>query len=167
VAFVTPDSWMSANSQLLNKFKQHSLNWVDTNVGKYFNVGSSFTAWSLQKNNNATVCHIDGIPVNINSLNYLPRDFHNSYPIHDKVVNSAFPKIAVQGDTTCHSDYKHKKLSDVCDSVYQYKTHHTNAQTKFSRLKSKDFDKKKIVWSLSGYFKPFYDPGTIGTTEVL
>ena len=166
VAFVTPDSWMSANSQLLNKFKQHSLNWVDTNVGKYFNVGSSFTAWSLQKNNNATVCHIDGIPVNINSLNYLPRDFHNSYPIHDKVVNSAFPKIAVQGDTTCHSDYKHKKLSDVCDSVYQYKTHHTNAQTKFSRLKSKDFDKKKIVWSLSGYFKPFYDPGTIGTTEV-
>ena len=54
----------------------------------------------------------------------------------------------------------------MCDSVYQYKTHHTNAQTKFSRLKSKDFDKKKIVWSLSGYFKPFYDPGTIGTTEV-
>lgn len=164
--FVTPDSWMSANSQLLTKFKQYSLKWVNTNVGKYFNVGSSFTAWALQKNDKGTICEIDNIPVSINTLNYLPRDFHNSYPIHNKVINSKFDKLKVQGDTTCHSDHKHKKLSDSQDSVYKYKTHHTNAQTKFSKLKSKDFDKKKVLWSLSGYFKPFYDPGTIGSTEV-
>jgi len=166
VSFVTPDSWMSANSQLLIKFKEQSLSWVNTNVGKYFNVGSSFTAWSLQKNNKGTTCEIDGLPVQIDKLNYLPRDFHNSYPIHNKVINSNFSKLKVCGDTTCHSDHKHKKLSDNKDAVYKYKTHHTNAQTKFSKLKSKDFDKKKVLWSLSGYFKPFYDPGTIGTTEI-
>jgi hypothetical protein len=166
LAFVTPDSWMSANSQILTKFKEHSLIWCNTDVSKHFSVGSSFTAWVLEKNKNTNQCVIDGIPVNFSKLNYLPRDFHNTYTIHDKVINSAFPKIGAQCDTTCHSDHKHKKLSDTKDSVYKYKTFHTNAQTRFSKLKSKDFDKNKIVWSLSGYFKPFYDNGNIGTTEV-
>jgi len=164
--FVTPDSWMSANSQILTKFKEHSLIWCNTDVSKHFSVGSSFTAWMLEKNKNTNQCYIDGIPVNFSKLNYLPRDFHNTYTIHDKVINSAFPKIGALCDTTCHSDHKHKKLSDTKDSVYKYKTFHTNAQTRFSKLKSKDFDKNKIVWSLSGYFKPFYDNGNIGTTEV-
>ena len=166
LAFVTPDSWMSANSQLLRKFKEHSLLWCTTTVGKYFTVGSSFTAWVLQNNQSTTTCQIDNIAVDITKLNYLPRNFHHSYPIHDKVINSNFKKLDVKCDTTCHSDYKHQKLSDTKDSVFKYKTHHTNAQTKFSKLKSKDFNNNKVLWSLSGYFKPFYDNGSIGTTEV-
>jgi hypothetical protein len=57
-------------------------------------------------------------------------------------------------------------LSDTSDAVFKYKTWHTNAQIRFSKIKSKDFDKNKIIWTLSGYFKPFYDNGTFGTTEV-
>jgi Eco57I restriction-modification methylase len=166
VAFVTPDSWMSPNSQVLKTFKDNSLTWVSTDVSKYFTVGSSFTAWVLQKNQSTKTVTIDGLTVNLNTLNYLPRDFSKTYPIHDKVVNSNNPKLEVLCDTTCHSDHKHGKLSDTKDAVFKYKTWHTNAQTRFSKIKSKDFNNNKIVWTLSGYFKPFYDDGKIGTTEV-
>jgi len=166
VAFVTPDSWMSPNSQVLKTFKDNSLTWVSTDVSKYFTVGSSFTAWILQKNQSTKTVTIDGLTVNLNTLNYLPRDFANTYPVHNKVVNSAGTRLAVLCDTTCHSDHKHGKLSDTKDAVFKYKTWHTNAQTRFSKIKSKDFNNKKIVWTLSGYFKPFYDDGNIGTTEV-
>jgi site-specific DNA-methyltransferase (adenine-specific) len=166
VAFVTPDSWMSPNSQVLKTFKENSLTWVSTNVSRYFSVGSSFTAWILQKNQNTKTVSIDGLTVNLNTLNYLPRDFSKTYPIHDKVINSNHTKLAALCDTTCHSDHKHGKLSDTQDAVFKYKTWHTNAQTRFSKVKSKDFDKHKIIWTLSGYFKPFYDDGNFGTTEV-
>ena len=166
VAFVTPDSWMSPNSQVLKTFKDNSLIWVSTDVSKYFTVGSSFTAWILQKNQNTKTVTIDGLTVNLNTLNYLPRDFSKTYPIHDKVINSTTPKLEVLCDSTCHSDHKQGKLSDIADAVFKYKTWHTNAQTRFSKIKSKDFNKHKIVWTLSGYFKPFYDDGNIGTTEV-
>lgn len=166
VAFVTPDSWMSPNSQVLKTFKNNSLTWVSTDVSKYFTVGSSFTAWILQKNQHTKTVTIDGLTVNLNTLNYLPREFSKTYPIHDKVVNSNNPKLDVLCDTTCHSDHKHGKLSDTKDTVFKYKTWHTNAQTRFSKIKSKDFNNNKIVWTLSGYFKPFYDDGNIGTTEV-
>lgn len=166
IAFVTPDSWMSPNSQVLKTFKDNSLIWVSTDVSKYFTVGSSFTAWILQKNQNTKTVTIDGLTVNLNTLNYLPRDFSKTYPIHDKVINSATPKLEVLCDSTCHSDHKQGKLSDIADAVFKHKTWHTNAQTRFSKIKSKDFDKHKIVWTLSGYFKPFYDDGNIGTTEV-
>lgn len=166
VAFVTPDSWMSPNSQILKTFKDNSLIWVSTNVSKYFNVGSSFTAWILQKNQNTKTVTIDGLSVDLNTLNYLPRDFSKTYPIHNKVINSNHSKLKVLCDTSCHSDHKHGKLSDTQDAVFKYKTWHTNAQTRFSKIKSKHFDDHKIIWTLSGYFKPFYDDGNIGTTEV-
>lgn len=166
VGFVTPDSWMSPNSKVLALFKENSLLWVSTNVSHYFSVGSSFTAWVLQKNNNTPTVEIDGLTVNLSDLNYLPRDFAKTFPIHNKVINSKGPRIDTLCDTSCHSDRKHGKLSDSKDSRFKYKTYHTNAQIKFSKVKSKDFDKHKVIWTLSGYFKPFYDDGNIGTTEV-
>ncbi len=166
IALVTPDSWMSPNSQVLKRFKEYSMLWVDTDVSQHFAVGSSFTAWVIQKNKNTPTVTIDGLAVEIANLAYLPRNFAKSYPIHNKVINSSSTKLPILSDSTCHSDHKHGKLSDTKDSTFKHKTYHTNAQIKYSKLKSKDFDKNKIVWTLSGYFKPFYDNGKIGTTEI-
>ena len=166
IAFVTPDSWMSPNSQLLKMFKDNSLIWVDTEVGKYFTVGSSFTAWCVQKNKNTQTAVIDGLTVDITKLQYLPRNFAKTFPIHDKVINSAHSKLDILCDTSCHSDYKHKNFSDTKDTTYKYTTFHTNAQTKFCKKQSKDFLKSKIVWTTSGYFKPFFSAGNLGTSEV-
>jgi adenine-specific DNA-methyltransferase len=166
VGFVTPDSWMSPNSQVLKTFKDNSLIWVDTEVGKYFTVGSSFTAWVMQKNKNTQSVSIDGLAVAINKLQYLPRNFAKTYPIHDKVINSTDPKLGILCDTSCHSDHKHKNFSDTKDAIYKYTTFHTNAQTKFCKKQSKDFSKSKIIWTTSGYFKPFFSVGDLGTSEV-
>jgi site-specific DNA-methyltransferase (adenine-specific) len=166
IAFVTPDSWMSPSSQVLKMFKDNSLIWVDTTVGKYFTVGSSFTAWIMQKNKNTQTALIDSLAVDINNLQYLPRDFASTFPIHNKVINSKGSKLEILFDTTCHSDYKHKKLSDSKDEEYKYETFHTNAQSKFSKIKSKHYSSSKIVWTTSGYFKPFFSKGNLCTTEV-
>lgn len=166
IAFVTPDSWMSPNSQVLPLFKDNSLIWVDTTVDKYFTVSSSFSAWIMQKNKNTKSVLIDGLAVDIDKLLYLPRNFAKTFPIHDKVINSNEPKLNVLSDNTCHSDFKYKNLSDTENSVYKYKTFHTNAQTKFSKKQSIDFLNPKIIWTLSGYFKPFFNAGNLGTTEV-
>jgi hypothetical protein len=166
IAFVTPDSWMSPNSQLLKMFKDNSLIWVDTEVGKYFTVGSSFTAWCVQKNKNTQTAVIDGLTVDITKLQYLPRNFAKTFPMHDKVINSAHPKLDILCDTSCHSDHKHNNFSDTQDTTYKYVTFHTNAQTKFCKKQSKDFLKSKIVWTTSGYFKPFFSAGNLGTSEV-
>jgi hypothetical protein len=166
IAFVTPDSWMSPNSQVLKMFKDNSLIWVDTEVGKYFTVGSSFTAWVMQKNKNTSTALIDGLEVDLAKLQYLPRNFSKTFPIHDKVINSAHSKLDILCDTSCHSDHKHKNFSDTKDSTYKYETFHTNAQTKFCKKQSKDFLKSKIIWTTSGYFKPFYSEGHLGTSEV-
>ena len=166
IAFVTPDSWMSPNSQLLKLFKDNSLIWVDTEVGKYFTVGSSFTAWCVQKNKNTQTAVIDGLEVDITKLQYLPRNFAKTFPIHDKVINSTHPKLDILCDTSCHSDYKHNNFADIQDATYKYVTFHTNAQTKFCKKQSKDFLKSKIIWTTSGYFKPFFSAGNLGTSEV-
>jgi hypothetical protein len=166
IAFVTPDSWMSPNSQVLKMFKDNSLIWVDTEVGKYFTVGSSFTAWIMQKNKNTSTALIDGLEVDLARLQYLPRNFSKTFPIHDKVINSTHPKLDILCDTSCHSDHKHKNFSDTKDTTYKYETFHTNAQTKFCKKQSKDFLKSKIIWTTSGYFKPFYSEGNLGTSEV-
>lgn len=166
IAFVTPDSWMSPNSQLLKMFKDNSLVWVDTEVGKYFTVGSSFTAWCVQKNKNTQTAVIDGLEVDITKLQYLPRNFAKTFPIHNKVINSTHPKLDILCDTSCHSDHKNNNFSDTQDTTYKYTTFHTNAQTKFCKKQSKDFLKSKIVWTTSGYFKPFFSAGNLGTSEV-
>ena len=166
IAFVTPDSWMSPNSQLLKLFKDNSLVWVDTEVGKYFTVGSSFTAWCVQKNKNTQTAVIDGLEVDITKLQYLPRNFAKTFPIHDKVINSTHPKLDILCDTSCHSDYKHNNFADIQDATNKYVTFHTNAQTKFCKKQSKDFLKSKIIWTTSGYFKPFFSAGNLGTSEV-
>ena len=166
VAFVTPDSWMSPNSNILDSFKKNSMLWINTDVSKYFSVGSSFTAWVLQKNQDIKNVQIDGVTVNLDNLNYLPRDFSNTYSIHDKVVNSSFLKLDILFDSTCHSDHKNKKVSKERSEAFPYEIYHTNAQMRYSSVKSRHFDDKKIIWTLSGYFKPFYNEGNLGTTEV-
>lgn len=166
MAFVTPDSWMSYDSKVMKVFKEHSLSWVSTDVAKYFDVGSSFTAWILQNNKSSNTALIDGINVDISNLMYLPRNFEQTYPIHNKVINSNHEKLEARTSTTCHSDYKQGNLSDQKTKTHKYDTFHTNAQSKFSNKMMEDFDKPKVVWTTSGYFKPFFHKGGLNTTEV-
>lgn len=167
IAFITPDSWGSPNSKVLKMFKENSLLNINTNISQYFNgIGSSFTAWTYQKNHNTKTVDIDGTKVDLDALHYLPRDPARTFSIHNKVINTDYDRLNVACDTkAAHSDWKKKAISKEQDAEYKYPTHHTNAQRVFAKKKSNDFDSYKVVWTTSGYFKPFLDDGNIGTTE--
>jgi hypothetical protein len=166
ISFVTPDSWMSANSKVLSFFKENTLLWCNSDASKYFKEGSSFTAWVVKKEKNHGNSYIDGMAIDLNMELYIPRDFRRAYPIHKKVTGVPCPKIALRFDTACHSSSSMKKVSKEQSAEYPFKIFHTNAQFRYGKVQQKHFDKKKLVWTLSGYFKPFFDPGTIGTTEI-
>jgi hypothetical protein len=57
-------------------------------------------------------------------------------------------------------------ISETKTSTHIYPVHHTNNKTWYSSIKQDFADKKKVMWSRSGYTKPFYDNGTLGGTDM-
>jgi len=164
VAFVTPDSWMSPTNDVFQLFKENQLHQVDLECGRHFNVGSSFTSWVAQKTKVTHDTKFNNVSVNLRDFPYLPRDLNNTLEIHKKIINSNYTNLNVVGDTTCHSSKD--VVSKTKSKEFCYELLHTNAQTRYSKLKSKYFDNIKIMWTLSGYYKPKIDLGTSGFTEV-
>jgi len=164
VAFVTPDSWMSPTNDVFQLFKENQLHQVDLECGRHFNVGSSFTSWVAQKTKVTHDTKFNNVSVNLRDFPYLPRDLNDTLEIHKKIINSNYINLNVVGDTTCHSSKD--VVSKTKSKEFCYELLHTNAQTRYSKLKSKYFDNIKIMWTLSGYYKPKIDLGTSGFTEV-
>lgn len=164
VAFVTPDSWMSPTNDVFQLFKENQLHAVDVECGQYFNVGSSFTSWIAQKTPVTKDTKFNNVSVNLKDFPYLPRDLNNTLEIHKKVINSNFNTLDIKGDTTCHSSKD--VVSKTKSQEFCFELLHTNAQTRYGKIKSKYFDNNKIMWTLSGYYKPKIDLGTTGFTEV-
>ena len=57
-------------------------------------------------------------------------------------------------------------VSEVKTKEHVYPILHTNNKTWYSSIKQKFFDKKKVMWSRSGYTKPFYNKGGLGCTDM-
>jgi len=164
VAFVTPDSWMSPTNDVFQLFQKNQLHSVDLNCGQYFDVGSSFTSWIAQKTPVTKETVFNSAKVNLKDFPYLPRDLTNSLEIHKKVINYNSPRIPVVSDTTCHSSKS--CVSKEINNEFIYPLLHTNAQTRYGNIKSKFYDNNKVMWTLSGYYKPQIDLRTTGFTEV-
>ena len=164
VAFVTPDSWMSPSNKIFQLFKKYQLLQVDLECSKYFNVGSSFTAWIAQKSPITKETVLGTVSVNLKDFPYLPRHVEQTLGIHKKVISSSNARMPVVGDTTCHSSKEVVALQQ-CDH-FCYPLLHTNAQERYSKIKSKYFDHIKVMWTLSGNYIPHIDLGVKGFTEV-
>jgi hypothetical protein len=164
VAFVTPDSWMSPSNKIFQLFKEYQLLQVDLECSKYFNVGSSFTAWVAQKSPVTKETVLGTVSVNLKDFPYLPRNVEQTLGIHKKVISSSNARMPVVGDTTCHSSKEVVALQQ-CDH-FCYPLLHTNAQERYSKIKSKYFDHIKVMWTLSGNYIPHIDLGVKGFTEV-
>lgn len=175
VSFVTPDSWMSPSNDVFKLFKENQVHVVDLECGKYFNVGSSFTAWTAQKTPVTKETSFGKVAVNLKEFPYLPRDLEKTLSIHKKVIEysknninavrgKSYKSIDVVGDITCHSSKP--CVSKVQTEEFKYPLLHTNAQTRWSNIKSAYFDNIKVMWTLSGYYRPQINLGDKGFTEV-
>lgn len=171
VGFVTPQSWMKPNHKILKWLKEKELLHVSTTIGKHFpGVGSTFSYW-IAKNTGSKTNHtalVDGEEVQIKNVPYLVSG-PLMFSIHKKLVFNTPNKFKVDSDQQTAYTLKltkgSKDLSKERSAHCKYPIFHTNAQTIYSAIKTKNFDDKKVMFSDSGYFKPRYDNGQLGSSQ--
>ena len=175
---VSPSSFQSPSSKILQIFKDKKITELHLNTGEYFpEVGSSFAnynVWNIPDDGAMTKIYNDNGEFDIkfdNTVFYLPNDFcEESYSIHQKVIFNTKNKLDVQRDyVTCHNILLKNDdsiLSKTKTTKHIYPILHTNKQIWYSSKRQDFADNKKVMWSRSGYTKPFYDPGNLGTTDM-
>ena len=171
---ISPTSFSSPSSKILKIFQEKLLLLLYTNQEDYFKGINSTISWYVIRNtkssNNSTI--INGVEHYINKLYYLPNDFSNiSLSIHAKVMFNTQDKLSVNKDyVTAHNVLIKKEnstLSKIKTDVHKYSVLHTNKQIWYSSIKQPFLASKKVMWSRSGYTIPFYDPGTLGGTDLV
>ena len=102
---------------------------------------------------------------------YLPNDFcEESLSIHSKVIFNKNDRLEVKYDyVTCHNVLIHRNdtISKTETEKHIYPIYHTNKQIWYSQIRQDWADKKKVMWTRSGYTKPFYDDGKYGGTDMM
>jgi len=168
ILFVTPDSWRSPSSKILELFKNNTLIYVEFDVAKHFpGVGSTFSYYLLKIGKFEEKCKMYGTDLEMSKLMFIPNGGKIGLSIHLKTTMSKNEKINLLCDTTSnHSSSKKSQLSKYRTDENIFKVHHTNAQTFYSKNKSKHHDQKKVYFTISGYFNPKYDNGEISTSEI-
>jgi hypothetical protein len=175
---VSPASFQSPSNKVLGLFKTYRTDYIDLRTSKYFpEVGSSFAHYLVcnEKDFNEEThifSELGEMKVRLDQkVFYLPNDLcKESLSIHKKVIFHSEIKLDVKFDyVTCHNIRLRtdKSLSTTETKVHKYKVFHTNRQIWFSS-KIQDFaNKPKVMWTRSGYSKPFFDPGTMGGTDLV
>jgi len=175
--WITPQSWGSPSNKVFKIFKESEIEYINLDTGEYFpKVGSSFSDFLLSKGSNNTretriIKDNKEIKLKIdNSLLYFPNDVNlTSLSIHSKAMFSQKNKLPVCWDyVTCHNILLKRSdtLSKTKTKKHVYPVFHTNKQVWWSSVQQGFSNQKKVLWTRSGYTKPFYDAGKYGTTDM-
>jgi len=183
LAYVTPDSFSSPSSKVLRMMKEYTTKVVSFDSKKYFqeegnDPGSTFAHYIIEftKNNNEitqVIQNSETYDINLNEFLYLPNDFcRESAVIHNMVMFTDSVKQDVRHDyVTCHNVNlkkngvnSHVQKNQTDDCIYPLL--HTNKQIWYSSIRQDFADLPKVMWSRSGYTKPFYDNGVLGCTDM-
>jgi len=175
--WITPQSWGSPSNKVFKIFKESEIEYINLDTGEYFpKVGSSFSDFLLSKGSNNTretriIKDNKEIKLKIdNSLLYFPNDVNlTSLSIHGKAMFSQKNKLPVCWDyVTCHNILLKRSdtLSKTKTKKHVYPVFHTNKQVWWSSVQQGFSNQKKVLWTRSGYTKPFYDAGKYGTTDM-
>ena len=191
--FINPPSYFSPGrsnnkdgvnlrKDIFDKYYYHYINLEE--CSKYFNVGSKFIYYLIQKNNYKNdnleiVCKYNKyIYKTILNQKLLIRDYipylltKESLKILDKVKYTE-PKLKIFNSTVFDKrrDYVLKKNTKETDENYKkraikegyiFPIQATGNQIVYSSKKCKNQNDKKVLMSRSGYLKPFYDDGILG-----
>ena len=175
---VSPSSFLSPSSKILQLFKSKAVKFLHLDTKTYFpEVGSTFADYMVSNRPDAEKtkvvtqdsifdCKID------DSVFYLPIDLsQNALSVHKKVMFDAKNHLDVKYDySTCHNVNLLRGtgiVSKTQSDEHIYPILHTNKQTWYSRIRQDWASQKKVMWSRSGYTKPFYDDGILGGTDMV
>lgn len=175
---VSPSSFQSPNSRVLEIMKHYRTELISFDSESHFpQVGSTFAHYVIYKEQSrgertklVSGCRLLELTLD-DDLLYLPNDLsEEGLSIHRKVVFSHRAKLHVEWDyVTCHNIRLRDPSSTL--SRHQTETHvfpvfHTNAQTWWSSIRQEFAGEPKVMWTRSGYTKPFYDAGQLGGTDM-
>lgn len=176
---VSPASFSSPSNVVLTLMEQHQTKVLRFDNGHHFpEVGSSFCDYWIVKSPN------NGIPTQVTrecnhfmiSLDkrksYLPNDIcRDSISIHSKVMFGDGPRLPVEWDyVVAHNIRRYSPkptLVETRDEIHQFPVFHTNRSTWWSAIRQDWADALKVMWTRSGYTKPFFDEGVHGGTDMV
>lgn len=172
---ISPASFSSPSNKVLPLMRSHKTELLDFNASKWFpKVGSTFAWYAIRnkKPDGNTVVNSEG---NIFSIKldekvlWLPTDLsEEGFAVHRKVMWETANKLGVSHDyVSCHNKTLGDTLSKTKTSYHKNPVFHTNVQTWYTSLRLDWAGTKKVMWTRSGYTKPFYDNGTLGGTDMV
>ena len=172
---VSPSSFSSPSSKILQLFKDKKTHKINFNQEHYFpDVGTTVATYVIENSpTNAIATMINDIfKINLNhSVLYIPNDFcQESFSIHSKVLFASQLKLNVERDyVTGHNIRLKDENSTLSKEETEHHIHpmfHSNRQVWYSSILQSFAKKKKVIWTRSGYTKPFYDDGKFGVTDL-
>ena len=174
--FITPISWLGSstniqmgNDILHNIFFKYDVLYLNLNeCKKYFNVGSTFSYYIIQKSINKNIItqitseykkKIEKTELNLkNYKNFKFLPIHitkETLELVNNVINND-NKIIIERcrklDTSTKYGKIHLKLIE--DKEFKYKTYHTTTKTYYSDIKLDIYEDVKILLNMAGYLKP-------------
>lgn len=174
---VSPSSFLSPSSKILKLMQEKDVKYLRLDTKKHFpKVGSTFADYLIYnrpKSKKTEIITDKGtFDQTIDStIFYLPNDISlESLEIHRKIIFSVVDKMNVKYDyVTCHNVLIHRNdtISKTKTDNHIHPIYHTNAQVWYSKIRQDWANKKKVMWSRSGYTKPFYDNGVYGGTDMI
>jgi hypothetical protein len=176
---VSPASFASPSNivlELMTGFQTHVLR-LDT--GRHFpTIGSTFSDYWIEKTSHKSspttvVTPHESFTIMLDrTVAYLPNDISRlSLSVHKKVMFGGGKRLPVEWDyVTAHNIRRYDAnptLVETPDPSHPYPVFHTNRTTWWSSLQQEWATAKKVMWTRSGYTKPFYDPGRLGGTDMV
>ncbi len=179
---VSPASFASPSNKVLQLMKANKTRIVRFGTEHHFpNVGSTFSDYWIEKKPQAGRSHsktkfvIEGRTLNQlldSQVLYLPNVLSvNSLSIHRKVMFETFEKLNVEWDYVgAHNIRRYDEppsLAEEESTEHKYPVFHTNRQIWWSSTLQNWATSNKVMWTRSGYTKPFFDAGTMGGTDMV
>lgn len=175
---ISPESFSSPSSKILNLMKEKNVLQIHFNQRHHFpNIGSTISWYLIENKQSNNMCLINGnYKLNLSELVYIPQDpCGESISIHEKVMFVNNGKIDMKYDyVNCHNNIllkakrnkTHSTLSKIKTTTHLNPVFHTNKQIWYSEIKQDILNKKKVLFSRSGYTKFIYDKGEYGVTDL-
>lgn len=176
---VSPASFSSPSNVVLSLMEENQTNVLRFETDHHFpNVGSTFADYWIKKQENDPTSTVvvkgdERFEVELDkSMSYLPNDLGElSMSIHSKVMFGNRPRLRVEWDyVVCHNIRRYDDdpiLVEKKTQVHENPIFHTNNLTWWSSVRQVWADQPKVMWTRSGYTRPFFDAGVHGGTDMV
>ena len=176
---VSPASFSSPSNVVLDLMTQNATRTLRFQNGSHFpDVGSSFSDyWIVKREHDDVPTRVttasEEFTINLDgSVPYLPNDISGlSMSLHSKVMFRNHQRLPVEWDyVTCHNIRRRDQPPTLVEKEspsHPYPVFHTNRSTWYSSIRQDWAGEKKVMWTRSGYTKPFFDPGELGGTDMV